>query len=237
MPEMPEEKTPQSPKIVLPHGGYRKLIAYRKSELIYQGTVVFCRRFLPVHGDRTVDQMKQAARSCKQNIVEGSASSGTSKETEIKLTSVARSSLDELTEDYRDYLIVNQLGTWSMEDTRAQAAREFARTHNDWPDWQQIFETRSAETFANLMLTICHQERYLLDKMILRQEEEFRKYGDIHERIRAINNMVRGEDLERDIYAQLASAKTREDLQARAKALHDTIDRATRSIAGKRDWT
>ena len=79
-----------APKIVLPHGGYRKLIVYRKSDVIYQGTVTFCRRFLLVHGDRTVDQMTQAARSCKQNIVEGSAASGTSKETEIKLTNVAR---------------------------------------------------------------------------------------------------------------------------------------------------
>ena len=84
------------PKIVLPHGGYKKLIVYRKSEVIYQGTVVFCRRFLSAHGDRTVDQMTQAARSCKQNIAEGSAASGTSKETEIKLTNVARATLDEL---------------------------------------------------------------------------------------------------------------------------------------------
>lgn len=83
-------------QIVLPHGGYKKLVAYRKSDTVYQGTVVFCRRFLPKYGDRTVDQMIQAARSCKQNIAEGSASSGTSKETEIKLTNVARASLDEL---------------------------------------------------------------------------------------------------------------------------------------------
>ena len=73
------------PKIVLPHGGYKKLIVYRKSDVIYEGTVVFCRRFLPPRGDRTVDQMIQAARSCKQNIAEGSSASGTSKETELKL--------------------------------------------------------------------------------------------------------------------------------------------------------
>jgi len=60
-------------KIVLPHSGYKKLIVYKKSDVIYQGTVVFCRRFLPLYGDRTVDQMTQAARSCKQNIAEGSA--------------------------------------------------------------------------------------------------------------------------------------------------------------------
>lgn len=92
------------PKIVLPHGGYKKLIVYRKSDIVYEGTVRFCRRFLPAHGDRTVDQMVQAARSCKQNIAEGSSASGTSKETEIKLTNVARATLDELMEDYLDYL-------------------------------------------------------------------------------------------------------------------------------------
>ena len=95
------------PKIVLPHGGYRKLTSFKKSEVVYQMTVVFCRRFLPARGDRTVDQMTQAARSCKQNIAEGSASSGTSKETELKLTNVARASLDELLEDYLDYLKVH----------------------------------------------------------------------------------------------------------------------------------
>ena len=87
------------PQIVLPHGGYRKLTAFQKSEIVYQMTVVFCRRFLSAHGDHTVDQMTQAARSCKQNIAEGSASSGTSKETELKLTNVARASLDELLEE------------------------------------------------------------------------------------------------------------------------------------------
>ena len=88
------------PKIVLPHGGYRNLVAYKKSEIVYQGTALFCRRFLPPKGDRTVDQMTQTARSCKQNIAEGSAASGTSKETELKLTNVARATLDELLEIY-----------------------------------------------------------------------------------------------------------------------------------------
>ena len=78
------------PKIVLPHGGYKSLVVYKKSEVIFQGTVLFCRRFLPARGDRTVDQMIQAARSCKQNIAEGSAASGTSKETELKLTQCLR---------------------------------------------------------------------------------------------------------------------------------------------------
>ena len=109
------------PKIVLPHGGYKKLIVYRKSDVIYQGTVVFCRRFLPAHGDRTVDQMTQAARSCKQNIAEGSAASGTSKETEIKLTNVARATLDELIEDYLDWLKSHGFEEWPSDDERRVA--------------------------------------------------------------------------------------------------------------------
>jgi four helix bundle protein len=119
------------PKIVLTHGGYRNLIVYRKSEVIYQGTVVFCRRFLPQYGDRTVDQMIQAARSCKQNIAEGSAASGTSKETEIKLTNVARATLDELFEDYLDYLKSHGADEWANDDKRKIAALFLA--HSPYP--------------------------------------------------------------------------------------------------------
>ena len=88
-----------------PRGDYRTLITYQKAEVLYDITYRFCQRFL-ARGDRTVDQMVQAARSGKQNIVEGSKAATTSKETEIKLTNVARASLDELLEDYRDFLRV-----------------------------------------------------------------------------------------------------------------------------------
>ena len=90
--------------IILPNSGYKNLIVYKKSDVIYQGTVVFCQRFLPPYGDRTVDQMTQAARSCKQNIVEGAKAAGVSTETELKLTGVARASLEELLEDYKNGL-------------------------------------------------------------------------------------------------------------------------------------
>ena len=85
------------------HGDYKHLLSYNKSEIIYDATVCFCRRFLDKWRDRTVDQMVQAARSGKQNIVEGSMAAITSKETEIKLTNVARASLEELKVDYKDY--------------------------------------------------------------------------------------------------------------------------------------
>ncbi len=145
------------PKIVLPHGGYRKLIVYRKSDVIYQGTVAFCRRFLPAHGDRTVDQMTQAARSCKQNIAEGSAASGTSKETEIKLTNVARATLDELLEDYLDYLKSHGAAEWEATSEKKTAARDFAKSHADWKDWEKFFVSRPAETLCNLMIVAIQQ--------------------------------------------------------------------------------
>ncbi|MDA8240910.1 MAG: four helix bundle protein [Nitrospiraceae bacterium] len=93
------------PSVIPPRGDYKNLLSYQKSEVIYQITYRFCERFLK-KGDRTIDQMVQAARSGKQNIVEGSKAATTSKEMEIKLTNVARASLEELLEDYRDYLKV-----------------------------------------------------------------------------------------------------------------------------------
>lgn len=161
------------PKIVLPHGGFKKLIVYRKSEVAYQGTVTFCRRFLPTHGDRTVDQMTQAARSCKQNIAEGSSASGASKETELKLTNVARATLDELIEDYLDYLKKNGFEIWPEDSEKKRYARTFAKERNDWSDWQDIFEKRPADTLANLMLVLCNQTSYMLGRMIERQEKDF----------------------------------------------------------------
>src|SRR5438067_13243317 len=99
---------------ITPHCGYKDLLAFRKARIIYDGTVLFCRRFLDKR-DRTVDQIVQAARSGKQNIVEGSKVSGTSKEAEIKLINVARASLEELLEDYRDFLRVRKAQLWPKD--------------------------------------------------------------------------------------------------------------------------
>jgi len=97
-----------------PHGGYEDLLSFQKARIVYDGTVRFCERYLK-KSDRTYDQMVQAARSGKQNILEGSQASGTSKETEIKLTNVARASLEELLEDYRDFLRVRGIEEWTKE--------------------------------------------------------------------------------------------------------------------------
>jgi four helix bundle suffix protein len=227
---------PDIPKIVLPHGGYRNLIVYKKSDVIYQGTVMFCRRFLPARGDRTVDQMVQAARSCKQNIAEGSAASGTSKETEIRLTNVARATLDELIEDYCDWLKAHNSVIWTATDEKSRAARGFAVRNADWENWKPLFTTRPHETLANRMLTVCHQTRYLLDKMIERQEEDFKKFGGVRERMHAARTAIRAEDWDKGLYSRLDGAKTATELDARAAEMRSAITRTIASIKRRKGW-
>lgn len=224
------------PQIVLPHGGYRNLIVYRKSDVIYQGTVVFCRRFLPKHGDRTVDQMTQAARSCKQNIAEGSASSGTSKETELKLTNVARATLDELVEDYLDYLKAHESAEWGPRSEKKTYARQFSKEHNDWADWKELCESRPAETVANLMIVVVQQTKYLLDKMIARQEADFRKFGGVREHMHAARTAARGEAWDKAVYSRLDAAASDSEFAARAAEIKREVDRAVRGIRLRKGW-
>ncbi|MDO5581763.1 MAG: four helix bundle suffix domain-containing protein [Planctomycetia bacterium] len=224
------------PKIILPHGGYKKLIVFKKSDVIYQGTVTFCRRFLSKYGDRTVDQMIQAARSCKQNIAEGSAASGTSKETEIKLTNVARATLDELEEDYLDWLKSHKLRQWPSTDKKTTAAREFAKQHEDWTDWEHIFESRPAETLCNLQITLIHQTRVLLDALLKRQEEDFKACGGIRERMYAARTATRGSAWKAPLYNRMAGAESSEELSALVRELHNTVDRIAHTLRNRNGW-
>lgn len=224
------------PPIILPHGGYRKLIAYRKSETIYQGTVVFCRRFLPARGDRTVDQMVQAARSGKQNIAEGSSAGGTSRETEIKLTNVARASLDELLEDYLDWLKVHGEEEWAREDPRKAAAKDFAQKHPDWEDWKGIFESRPAETLCNVQIVLIHQTRYLLERMIRRQEEDFRRNGGVRERMHAARTAARAGNWAAGLRDWLAGAESAGELTRREADARREVERAAWGVRREKGW-
>src|SRR5436309_9246894 len=117
------------PGFIPPHGSYQELLSYQKAEVVYDITYRFCQRFLS-RGDRTIDQMVQAARSGKQNIAERSMASGTSKETEIKLTNVARASLEELLADYRDFLRTRGFEEWTKEHPYTRRLRELNRVDN-----------------------------------------------------------------------------------------------------------
>lgn len=122
---------------------------YQKADVLYQMTVVFCRRFLPAHGDRTVDQMVQAARSGKQNIVEGSADGMTSTELEAKLLNVARASIKELKEDYIDYLKAHSLKQWDATHPRYPGLTGFCKNHNKLEDYEPYFKKWNEEEFSN----------------------------------------------------------------------------------------
>ena len=171
--------------IILAHGGYRELKSYRKSVIVFDATCCFVRRFMKI-GDRTCDQMIQAARSGKQNIIEGSMASAISKETEIKLTGVARASLEELLEDFRDYLRTHRLTQWDKDSKPALAIRAFSRKRDEsYECYREFLENRSAETCANIMICLIHQCNYLLDSQLRRLTEEFVKSGGLRERMTA----------------------------------------------------
>ena len=170
-----------SPKFLPKTGNYQALLSYRKSEIIYDFTFRFCERFLK-RGDRTIDQMVQAARSGKQNIAEGSKASITSTEMELKLTNVARASLEELLLDYQDFLRVRDLPLWEKNSKEALYARRLGKTQNEsYETYRSYMETRPPEILANIALCLIHQANYLLDQQIRRLEKDFLQKGGLRE--------------------------------------------------------
>jgi four helix bundle suffix protein len=166
-----------------PYGNYRALKSFQKAEIVYDLTQRFCRRFLRT-GDRTVDQMVQAARSGKQNIIEGSKASGTSKEMELKLTNVARASLEELVADYEDYLRTHNAAIWSKDAKEARFVRKLgAKDGVSFEDFRGFAETRPGDVVANITLCLIHQANYLLDQQVRRMEQDFLKEGGLRERM------------------------------------------------------
>jgi four helix bundle protein len=155
---------PDPPGFIPPHGNYRELLSYQKAEVIYDITFRFCQRFLS-KGDRTVDQMIQAARSGKQNIAEGCKAAGTSKETEIKLINVARASLEELLADYQDFLRVRDLTLWPKDGKEARFARNLGAAPGvTFEAYREFVETRPAEVVANIAISAIHQANFLSDR-------------------------------------------------------------------------
>ena len=164
---------------------WKELWFYQKTQVLYLMTTVFTRRFLPKYGDRTVDQMRQAARSGKQNIVEGSADGVTSIESELKLLNVARGSIQELREDYEDYLLSHRLTKWTAGHPRFETMIRYCREHNQLADYEPFFEKWTAEEIANIGITLCR----MVDKMMMtyqkKKEAEFLAEGGIRERMTA----------------------------------------------------
>ena len=174
------------------HGGYADLLAFQKARIVFDGTGRFCERFLEKR-DRTVGQMVQAARSGKQNILEGSQASGTSKEMEIKLINVARASQEELLEDYLDYLRVRGLKLWAKDSREALYVRRLgARKDTTYETYRTYIDSRSAEVVANILICLIHQTNYLLDQLLRQLEAAFLKEGGLRERMTRARLRSRG---------------------------------------------
>jgi restriction system protein len=192
-----EGQMPQEGRLIPPHGGYRKLRSFQCAQLVYDATVIFCDRFVEKRS-RTHDQMIQAARSGVQNIAEGSVASATSKKTELKLTGVARASLEELLLDYEDFLRQRGLRIWAKDSPEALAVRGRFRSDksdlseksdlsdasdpSDKPDAYRI-RTASPEVVANTLICLINQASYLLRRQLQGLERQFLAEGGFTERL------------------------------------------------------
>jgi len=163
-------------------GGYQNLIVYQQAVLIFDLNAKFCKEFLDPIGDRrTAEQMEQAGRSGKQNIVEASLEK--SLKSNIKLSGVARGSYGELLEDYKDYLRVRKLPIWPKDDPRTLTIRRMRIGSNESNLTNLSNWTNSPERFANLMITLISKEDYLLDRLVASLENKFISEGGYSENL------------------------------------------------------
>ena len=174
---------PNSEGFIPPHGGYQNLLTYQKALVVYDATLRFCDRFID-RRSRTHDQMVQAARSGKQNILEGSEASGTSKETEIKLTGVAKASFKELLEDYRDFMRNRGIEEWPPTHPYALRLRRLNRTPGaNYETFRKGVEHPDPAICANVIAGLIKVTTYLLDQQLKRLEQDFLREGGLRERM------------------------------------------------------
>ena len=172
-----------TPGFIPPFGGYPKLLSYQKARVVHKGTVYFIKRWVP-RISRTTDQMEQAARSGKQNIVEGSLAAAVSKEMEIKLTGVALASLGELLEDYRDFLFVRNLPEWPAGHPCVRRLAQLCRTPGaDYETFRRGIEHDSPLICANVLAGLTRVTIRLLNGQLDRLERDFVTEGGLRERM------------------------------------------------------
>ncbi|HBL31781.1 MAG TPA: four helix bundle protein [Acidobacteria bacterium] len=174
------------------HGGYKSLLSYQKAEIVFDATVYFCNHFIDPRS-RTHDQMVQAARSGKQNIIEGSMASGTSKEMEIKLINVARASLEELLADYRDFLRVRGLEEWPADHAYTRRLRQLNRIPNaTYADFRKGIESPDPVIAANVIIGLIRVASFLLYRQLGQLERAFLQEGGLRERMTRARLKARG---------------------------------------------
>lgn len=189
-----QQRKPLEPQPFLPKkGNYRGLIVYQKAECIYDITFYFAHHYFVERKDRTIDQVVQAARSAKQNIAEGSAAASTSAETEIKLIGVARASMKETLEDFKDYLRTRNLEEWTTDDPRTRQTQEYCKKHNRPEDYMKDIDKRSPEALCNIAITLICQYDVMMGRLLDRLQKDFVEKGGIREQMTAARLGYRNE--------------------------------------------
>ncbi len=197
--------------LIAKHGGYKNLMSFQMAEIVFDLTMDFCRRYISSHKQR--DQIEGAARSGKQNISEGSQTSGTSRQSELRLVDVARASLEELLNDYKDFLRTLGLSQWHKDDPRALAVRKLAYVSNRS---YRIYMTymSSPETAANCLLCLINQANFLLDQQLRALEKDLQNNGDFKDRYKEIKKrQVLGADDDFDEFLKQQGFKRLENGQ------------------------
>ena len=172
-------------------GDYHQLICYQKTVIVYDLTYWFCERYMERSKDRTVDQMVQAARSGKQNIVEGITDGAASKESELKLLKVAAGSLHELHEDYDDWLRTHQHPIWAKDSVEMKALWAIGKEHSDSEYFMQLARTRPPQTTANIARGMTEQAIYFLDRLIQSKVKQFVENGGLKEQMYRVRQQYR----------------------------------------------
>ena len=199
-----------------------ELYFYQKSDVIYQLSFAFCNRFIHLYKDRTRDQIIQAARSCKQNIVEGLADGVTSTEMQLKLLNVARASLKELREDFEDYLKSRHLQMYMPGDSRYNVMVDYCRWHNKLIDYEPYFLQWTDEQMCNYAITLCHFIDRMMMSFLKTLEQEFIKEGGIKERMHKARTGYRQQQDARLKQLEAECPRLEQALKETRQALRDT---------------
>lgn len=223
------------PSVLKQQANWDALFFYQKSDVIYQLTFAFCDRFIHLYKDRTRDQVIQAARSCKQNIVEGLADGVTSTEMQLKLLNVARASLKETREDFEDYIKSRHLLFYRKGEERYDKMLTYCRYHNKLEDYEPFFSKWTDEEMCNCAITLCHMVDKMLMSFLAKLDREFVTEGGIKERMYKARTGYRQKQDERlkqleeenpRLIKQILELK--EQLENQKKQLEDALSLATK---------
>lgn len=237
--ELEQDKVPS---VLKQQANWDALFFYQKSDVIYQLTFAFCDRFIHLYKDRTRDQVIQAARSCKQNIVEGLADGVTSTEMQLKLLNVARASLKETREDFEDYIKSRHLLFYRKGEDRYDKMLSYCRYHNKLEDYEPFFSKWSDEEMCNCAITLCHMVDKMLMSFLAKLDREFVTEGGIKERMYKARTGYRQKQDERlkqleeenpRLIKQILELK--EQLEEQKKQLDDALSLATKWQAAYED--